>query len=326
MCTRVLWNSIKHGVYCGRNMDWMEDIGSNMWVLPRGMERHGATAENPYRWTSSFGSLVLTTHDIATADGINEAGLAVHMLYLPEMTTGERSLEIPGMSTALWAQWYLDCFGSVAEAVEATKALPFQLRLTNDPHPGKPATIHLAIDDVWGDTAIFECIDGRINIYHDRRYTVMTNQPTYDKQLENLRQYRGFGGDRRLPGTHEPADRFIRSAYYVSHLPEPESERLAVASIMSVMRNVAAPFGLADPERPNVSTTIWRTVTNLTDRVIYYDSVISPNVFWVDLNDFSLSPRASVKKLTIVGNLDLVGDVRRKFVTTEMFSFMPATD
>jgi len=34
---------------------------------------------------------------------------------------------------------------------------------------------------------------------HDRRFTVMTNEPTYDKQIENLKQYRSFGGDKPLP-------------------------------------------------------------------------------------------------------------------------------
>lgn len=326
MCTRVLWNSSERGVYCGRNMDWLEDIGSNMWVLPRGMERNGATSVNPFTWTSTYGSLVLTIHDIGTADGINEAGLAVHLLYLPEMTTGKRDPDVPGMSVPAWPQWYLDSFKTVAEAVEASKDLPFQVRITDDPYSGKPSTIHLAIDDASGDTAILECIDGQLHIYHDRRYIVMTNQPTFDKQLENLKTYRGFGGDKPLPGTHEPSDRFVRSAYYVTHLPEPASERLAIASLMSVMRNAAAPFGISDPERPNVSTTLWRTVTNLTERVMYYDSVVSANVFWVDLDEFTLSPRASVKKLTIVDNFDLAGDVSSKFVSTEMFEFMPAKD
>jgi choloylglycine hydrolase len=83
--------------------------------------------------------------------------------------------------------------------------------------------------------------------------------PTFDKQLENLRRFQGFGGTERLPGTHEAADRFVRAAYDVTQLPAPKSQREAVASIMSVMRNVSAPFGLADPSRPNISTTIWRS-------------------------------------------------------------------
>ncbi|HVL12077.1 MAG TPA: linear amide C-N hydrolase [Gemmata sp.] len=169
---------------------------------------------------------------------------------------------------------------------------------------------------------MLECIDGEIKVYHGREHTVMTNQPTFDKQLENLRQYRGFGGDKRLPGTHEPADRFVRGAYYVKNLPKPKSDREAVAAMMSVMRNVSAPFGVADPDRPNVSTTIWRTVTDLTNGVLYYDGVFSPQVFWVDTKKLKFDAGEPVRKLTVVGSFDLMGEASGKFEKAEMFRFI----
>ncbi len=325
MCTRALWNTNSLGVYCGRNMDWFEDIRSNMWVLPRGIERDGAVAEHPFTWTSRYGSLAITAYDIASADGLNEAGLAAHLLYLPETSTAPRDPAQPGLSLSLWLQWYLDMCGSVAEAVEMTRANPFQLQMTGDPVSGKLATVHIALDDASGDTAIFECIDGRITIYHDRRYVVMTNQPTFDKQIENLQRYRGFGGDEPLPGTHQPADRFVRGAYYVSHLPEPDSERMAVAALMSVMRNTAAPFGISDPERPNISTTVWRTITNLTDGVIYFDSVVSPSVSWVKAGEIDFTEGSPVRKLQLVDRYDLAGDVTGQFTPADAFRFVPAS-
>jgi penicillin V acylase-like amidase (Ntn superfamily) len=150
----------------------------------------------------------------------------------------------------------------------------------------------------------------------------MTNQPTFDKQLQNLTQYRGFGGEKRLPGTHEPADRFVRGAYYVKNLPKPKTDREAVAAMMSVMRNVSAPFGIADPYRPNVSTTIWRTVTDLTNGVLYYDGVFSPQVFWVDVKKLKVDAGEPVRKLTVVDNFDLSGDVSARFEKAEMFKFL----
>jgi choloylglycine hydrolase len=258
-CSRALWNWPGLGVFVGRNMDWFEDTESNIWILPRGLEKDGAVPVNPLRWTSRYGSLGVTVYEGMVIDGVNEAGLAGHVLYLPETSTGPRDPSKPGLSVSQWLAWYLDNCASVAEAVERTRAEPFQIRMAVEPSSGKKGTLHIALNDRGSDTAILECIDGRINIYHDRRYVVMTNQPTFDKQLENLRRFQGFGGTERLPGTHEAADRFVRAAYYVTHLPTPKSQREAVASIMSVMRNVSAPFGLADPSRPNISTTIWRS-------------------------------------------------------------------
>lgn len=321
-CSRVLWNTSPLGVLVGRNMDWFEDLRSNVWALPAGMERSGLTAVNPLRWTSKHGSLAITAYECGTTDGLNTAGLAVHLLYLPECSTKPRDPAIPGMAMSLWAQYYLDNFATVAEAVASHQSRPFQLQMSVEPTSGKPLTIHLALDDPTGDLAVLECIDGEIKIYHDRRHTVMTNQPTFDKQLENLKRYRGFGGDQRLPGTHEPSDRFTRGAYYVANLPTPKTKREAIASIMSVMRNVSAPFGEADPERPNVSTTIWRTVTDLSEGVLYYDSVVSPQVFWVEIAKLNLSAGQPVRKLTVVDNYELTKEVSGEFVEAPMFEFL----
>jgi len=321
-CSRILWNSNERAVIVGRNMDWFEDIRSNMWILPRGVERSGLAEVNPMRWTSTYGSVVLTTYDIGVADGVNEMGLAAHMLYLPETSVGPRDESLPGLSMSLWVQYYLDQFATVDEAVKSFETSPYQLQMMVEPSSGRASTVHIALNDATGDSAVIECIDGEIKIYHDRSYIVMTNQPSFDKQLENLRRYRGFGGDERLPGTHEPADRFVRGAYYVTHLPEPQSDREAIAAMMSVMRNVSAPFGISDPERPNVSTTVWRTITDLTNRVLYYDSVLSPHVFWVDIKKINFDDDQPVRKLTLVDNFQHFGDVSENFEEAMMFEFL----
>ncbi|WZO98472.1 linear amide C-N hydrolase [Isosphaeraceae bacterium EP7] len=324
-CSRVLWSGGGRGVYVGRNMDWMEDMKSNLWVLPRGMARDGLAAVNPLRWRSKYGSLVITGYDSVSADGLNEKGLAAHMLYLAETKVGPRDEATPGLAISMWLQYYLDQFGSVAEAVAATESKPFQLLMVTEPSSKQAGAVHIALDDSSGDSAIFECIDGQIRVYHDRNALVMTNEPAFDKQEANLRQYKGFGGDKPLPGTDEPADRFVRAAYYVKHLPAAADERESIAALLSVMRNVSAPFGVTDPARPNVSATQWRAVTNLTGGVLYYDSVTNPGVFWVNMKAFDFDESAPVTKLQVAGVEDLGGDVSSRFKPTEMFKFVAPT-
>ena len=55
------------------------------------------------------------------------------------------------------------------------------------------------------------------------------------------------------------------------------------------MRNVAQPFGTADPVRPNISATRWRTVCDLTNRVYYFESSTSPNIVWVTLKELDFA-------------------------------------
>jgi penicillin V acylase-like amidase (Ntn superfamily) len=71
------------------------------------------------------------------------------------------------------------------------------------------------IEDASGDTAIFEYTDGgKLTVYHDKQFNVITNSPTFDRQFENLKQYQSFGGSRPLPGSTDAADRFVRAVYY----------------------------------------------------------------------------------------------------------------
>ena len=39
----------------GRTMDWKEDIMSNIYVFPRGIQRAGYNKENAVKWTSKYG-------------------------------------------------------------------------------------------------------------------------------------------------------------------------------------------------------------------------------------------------------------------------------
>jgi penicillin V acylase-like amidase (Ntn superfamily) len=65
-CTRVMWVSPDSQVFVGRTQDWTEKAGHAFRLFPRGAQRVGAVAENPHKWTSKYGSLVLTAYDMAT--------------------------------------------------------------------------------------------------------------------------------------------------------------------------------------------------------------------------------------------------------------------
>jgi choloylglycine hydrolase len=308
-------------VLVGRNMDWFQDLGTNLWVLPRGVARTGTEADpNPLTWTAQYGSVVATAYDMATTDGMNERGLGAHLLWLAESDFGARDRQVPAVSATLWAQLFLDQFATVAECVSFMAAQPFQVVQQQDPKSDRWSTVHLALDDATGDSAIIEYLAGQPHVHHDRSYPVMTNSPPFDQQLEHLRNYRGLGGDAPLPGTTEAADRFVRASYYLSRLPEVDSRRYAYAALLSVMRNAAQPVGVPDPTRPNVSMTIWRTLSDLTNLVYAYESSFSPDLVWTRLArvDFDRCGRLD---LTADG---LVGEVTDQFAAAEPFDVTPA--
>ncbi|QIL91127.1 linear amide C-N hydrolase [Microbulbifer harenosus] len=321
MCTRTLWLESGQGPIAGRNMDWAQSLGTNLWVLPAGAERTGIDKDpNPLKWKSKHASLVATAYDLATVDGLNEKGLATHVLWLTESDYGERDPAQLGLSVSLWAQFYLDQFDSVEACVAYTKKHQIQVRPQGDPVSGRWSTVHLALSDATGDSAVIEYIDGVAKVHHSRKYTVMTNSPPFDQQLQHLAKYQGLGGDLPLPGTTEAADRFVRASYYLSKLPPADSPRQAYAALLSVMRNAAQPFGVADPARPHISMTIWRTLIDLKRGVYAFESSFSPDIIWVQLHKLDLSKS---QKLDL-SQEDLVGDVSGRFVATPAFAFMSA--
>lgn len=321
-CTRVLWSAPDGQVLVGRTQDWTERADSAFRVYPRGIERTGAVAENPYKWTSKYGSLVLSAYDIGTHEGVNEKGLSAHALYLAiEAGFGDRDPKREAIGIMQWVQYYLDNYATVAEAVEAQKSLTFQIEPLILPN-GYPTLVHVSLSDKSGDSAVIEFITGKPQIFHDKRFTVMTNEPTYDKQIENLKQYRTFGGDKPLPGERTPSDRFVRAAYYASGLPKPTSRGEAAAYMFSVIRNVSVPFGLGDPDRPNVASTIFRTVQDLTGGRYYFESTYAPNVVWIDYDKIDFSQGRPEMELKVEKKIfSLNGDVSDQLQPAAPFVF-----
>ena len=130
MCTRLLWTTEGQPVLVARNMDWTERMGTKLYAMPRGIERQGMTPTNPMKWTSKYGSVVGAIWNAASADGMNEAGLVANLLYLAESNYGDRDAALAGLSVSVWAQYYLDNFATVADAVEAAEIVqivPFRL-------------------------------------------------------------------------------------------------------------------------------------------------------------------------------------------------------
>ena len=101
-------------------------------------------------------------------------------------------------------------------------------------------------------------------------------------------------------------------------LPKPHNLREALAGILSVTRNISQPFRLSvDPNNPFASTTIWRSVGDLTHRVYFFESTMSPYLLWASLGEFNLEEGAPSMKLDLRNYPDYYGDVTKSFVASD---------
>lgn len=289
MCTRVVYSGTNKMVVTGRSMDWKTEMHSNLWVFPKGMERNGETGVNSLQWTPKYGSVVASAFEIASTDGINEKGLVANLLWLPETEYPVRDKSKPGLAITAWVQYMLDNFASVDEAVSFIDENTFQVVSDKMPDGSRLATLHLSISDATSDCAIFEYIGGQLTVYHSKDYKVMTNSPTYNKQLALNEYWKSIGGLSFLPGTNRPSDRFARASFYIDALPKTDDQRIAIASVFSVVRNASVPYGISTPESPEISTTQWRTVSDSKNLRYFFESSLTPNTFWVNLQELDLS-------------------------------------
>lgn len=323
-CTRVVFQGDNNSVITARSMDWKTDVGTNLWILPNGVKRSGNAGEKSVQWTAKYGSVVATGYDISTTDGVNEQGLNANLLWLVESEYPQiEKSKKPKLSISLWAQYVLDNFATVAEAVTFLEKESFDVITDQVPGENRLATLHLSISDKTGDSAIIEYIAGKQVIHHSKTYQVMTNSPTFDQQLALNQYWKQIGGTTFLPGTNRAADRFARASFYIHAIPKDGGSKANLASVFSVIRNASVPYGLNTEEEPNISSTRWRTVVDHKKKLYFFESAVSPNVFWVDLNKINFKD-GKTKKLELGKDQmnTFAGDATASFVETKPFEFL----
>lgn len=320
-CTRAVYIGPDQMVVTGRTMDWKEDLHSNLYVFPRGIQRTGHNKEKTLNWTSKYGSVIAAGYDIGTCDGMNEKGLVASLLFLPETIYSLPGDTRPAMGISIWTQYVLDNFATVREAVDELKKETFRIDAPRLPN-GSESTLHLAITDETGNTAILEYLDGKLSIHEGKEYQVMTNSPRYESQLAINDYWKEVGGLQMLPGTNRSTDRFVRASFYIHAIPQTSDAKIAIPSVLSVMRNVSVPFGISTPDKPHISSTRWRTVSDQKNKVYYFESTLTPNLFWLDLKKIDFSPKASIKKLSLANGEIYAGDAVKDLKDSKSFTFL----
>ncbi|WEK71617.1 MAG: linear amide C-N hydrolase [Candidatus Chryseobacterium colombiense] len=323
-CTRVVYKGPENNVITARSMDWRDEIPANLWILPKGIARTGEVGSVSEKWTSKYGSVVSTSWDIASSDGMNEKGLVANLLWLgeSEYPKFDPKGRKKGIAISLWAQYFLDNFATVKEAVEQARKEKFVIVSDYIPGTERFTTVHLSLSDASGDNAVFEYIGGKLIIHHSAEYNVMTNSPIFDEQLALNNYWKGIPGTVMLPGTNRAADRFVRASYYIDAIPKTADTRTAVASVFSVIRNCSVPYGISSETEPNISSTRWRSVSDQKNLVYYFETVFTPNTFWVNLKEFDLSEKGKVMKLDLSNFQTYNGKANSNFKESTPFKFL----
>ena len=161
-------------------------------------------------WTSKYGSLTLCPFGREFPDGgINEAGLYIQEMTLPDTRFPEND-DLPKMFMMQWMQYQLDNH----ESVEQVLATLSQIMLDG-------WTWHFFTCDKSGNCAAIEFVEGQTHIYtgDDMPIPVLCNT-AYPEELDNLKGYQGFGGDKPIDLKDKETERFVHAAHLVAQLDQ----------------------------------------------------------------------------------------------------------
>ena len=320
-CTGISLKAANGSVVAGRTVEWALSDAQHYRIalFPRAKQYTSLTPEGPkgMRWTGRYGFLSMTAYGQDYGpDGMNEAGLYVGMYYLPgfaeyapfDPAQAERSLSVGD-----FMQWMLSTFNSVDEVTANLDRI--RVIHVDDPRFGGAALpFHWKISDAAGKSIIIELVEGgRMKIY-DAVLGVITNSPTYDWHLTNLRNYLHLSANPRasikldaqtlsplgagsgllgLPGDFTPPSRFIRAAALTASARPLSDGREATFEAFRILDSFNIPLGAtvapdALPKDIPGATQI-TSVSDLSNRIYYYHTMFNRQVRMIDLNKIDFS-------------------------------------
>lgn len=310
----------------GRSMEWGLDLDSYVCLHPRGESRASQTPDGKpgVKWTSKHGYLSLDCHNMPIAvDGMNEKGLSVGLLWLPGTIYQSVPADHPEVALSLLdlGHWMLGEFSTVDEVKKAIGEVRVWAPSMAD-WGGNP-TAHLSVHDEQGNSAVIEFIDGQQKIY-DNPGGVLTNAPTFDWHITNLRNYINLspestkpvtikgtvlsspgqgGGFLGIPGDWTPPSRFVRTSAMLAFAKPAKDAVEGVNLAEHLLDAVDIPLGAIRESATGFEHsdyTQWIVIKDLKNRVLYFRSYDNLTLRAIDMTKLNFDQGVKACRLTRV--------------------------
>ena len=338
-CTGISLNSEDGGVVVARTVEWaLGDAKHNqLIVFPRGKSYQAQTPDgiNGKSWVGKHGLVSIPGYEQPYGpDAMNEKGLYVGMYYFPgyaDYAVYNREYADRSMSVGDFMQWMLSSFETVEE-VKNNLDKVLVVDVIDPRFGGAPLPFHWKIADPTGASIVIEMVNGGELKVYDTFRGVITNSPTYDWHLTNLRNYLNlspqpaapltvdgktvvpFGGGSGLvglPGDFTPPSRFVRAAVLTATVRPLPTSVDAVFEAFRILDGFNIPIGLtAAPGKTAQdieSATQITTASDLQNRRFYFHTMSNREVRMIDLTKIDFS---TVHQQTIDGDEGVEHSVR----------------
>lgn len=311
-CSDVLLNSTNYTI-SGRTLDLNSDIHSEVVAVPAGhlvqiKDTNGSVVTS---WHSKYGFVGINAlHTDRYNDGLNEKGLSVGTLTLMGTVYPVKE-DYPGYNCIPInhvVEWILGNFSTTEEVENALQ----NTIIVSDNVLSRQR--HLVIHDETGKSMVVEFIDGKMKVYDSTDIKVLTNNPEYEWQIENLKKYTDYTNkiptdnltnvpERRsgmpdLPGNSTPASRFVRAYFLNEFVIEPSNLQAAVEEIDGIMGRLAILRG-EFVLKGAYEHTWWTVIRDHQNRILYFKDMDNGCLRSIDLKKLNLSKDAPVLRMPL---------------------------
>ncbi|UXV34774.1 choloylglycine hydrolase family protein [Staphylococcus sp. IVB6181] len=309
MCTSLTYTSQYDSNYLARTMDFSFALNSFPKVIPR---HHDWTTMNGRDFTLDYGFVgtAMTVNGVVFADGVNEQGLAVSVLYYQEeasyaTSTSSDNINLEPEEFIMWALGMNDSIKELKEQVDSVRLLK-QVNPALDSAP----PLHFMVTDQTGQSVVVIPADGQL-IIKENPVRVLTNNPNLEWHYQNLRQYTNFNveapspsllgietirplgveaGTETLPGGYTSPSRFVKMAHFRQFIEDTEDDRKRLNNLFKLLDTVSIPRGIVLDEG-TIYYTQYQAIADTHHLTYYFKDYSSNNIYKIKLTEELLSSR-----------------------------------
>lgn len=300
MCTAITYTTKDN--YFGRNLDLDFSYNETVTICPRNYPfsfRHQGEKNSHF---AMIGMATVVDDYPLFYEAVNEKGLGMAGLNFPDNANYQEVAEDKvNVASFEFIPWLLSQCESVAEVKELCK----NLNITNEAFSSdfQPSPLHWLVADRH-ESIVLEPLAKGLKVY-DNSTGVLTNNPTFDKQLFNLNNYRhlspkvsenrfakeleletysrGMGG-LGLPGDLSSMSRYVKVAFTKLNSVAEETEESSVNQFFHILKSVEQQKGLCYvDESGKYEYTIYSSCINTDKGIYYYTTYDNSQITAVDM-------------------------------------------
>lgn len=304
MCTAVTYRA--KDFYFGRTLDYEHSWGEEVVITPRNFPlhfRHRTALDHHY---AIIGMACVAQGYPLYFDAVNEQGLAMAGLnFVGNAVYGKPMVGKENIAQFELLPWILAQCATVGDARKILETVNITDTAFSADLP--PAQLHWIVADREAAITV-EAVREGLRV-HDNPVGVLTNNPPFDEQLLNLRNFlnlspeepenrfsgkielrpysRGMGA-LGLPGDWSSQSRFVRAAFVKLNSVSSDREFESVSQFFHILNSVNQPRGSCHLGEGKYESTIYTSCCNARRAIYYYTTYENHQITAVHLHHASL--------------------------------------